>query len=854
MEVKGARVESRYVSLATMKFFSGLQTQRSPFQGIDTRYGTRFMGGKPDALIAGSNCEISNKLTIQRRPGLAAYGVSSIPSPLTFFNWQETTPFSLDLLVDTATAVYRYSTTFAGIWFNKATLAVQTNFLTLVNTVYMGDGVDLFKITGPNLLVQSNTLSNSVWAKANAPVTGGQTDPNGDTTAFSIAWATTGVLANIQQSVCPNVTPVPSNTFTFSVWLKIASGSQTVTLQLIDQSNTVVASLVQALTTTWTKYQITGTMSAGASTGGSPCPTVRVGSPTTTQATLMYGAQLEVGGPAKPTEITTIKAQGVYNWGIVAPTVKPTLAFSAFGSAWVASNVYALNATITDTNGNLQTVTTAGTSGTTQPAWPKTQATTTTDGTVVWTQGGPSGLSPVLGYQWYFAYSNSVTGHVSNVSPISDSSILFGKLIGQQATLTGARSTDPQVDQIIIYRNLDGGAFFFQVGTTSNPAAGSWTFVDSTIDSGLNTQIFAPIGSLNNPPPAGLVDPMFHAGRSWGHVGSILYYSAGADNAAGLNILFNGVSAESWPALNTIPFDAPITRKITTGAGLLVWTTSDLWIVIGSDLSTFSPLKLLIGHGIRSWNAMDIDGSTIYAYLSDREFVTINPNVGSLEVGFPVGDTLEASFDPSVVYVTRHVAGSQDNAVFFGDGSTGWFRINPHQVGASLSGEQTPLWSPFATIVGGCKALMTVETTPGAFQLLVGGTGTGPVLVRSLTTFTDNGSTYAWSATMGSIVLATAGQLAEVESISTEALIVQPGIAVLLDEISGAFETLSNSVNDPPQLAASTTLFSNRFYLSQGTVPPLCRHMQIKLSGAATATKDELLSLTIRGALVAEQQ
>jgi len=36
-------------------------------------------------------------------------------------------------------------------------------------------------------------------------------------------------------------------------------------------------------------------------------------------------------------------------------------------------------------------------------------------------------------------------------------------------------------------------------------------------------------------------------------------------------------------------------------------------------------------------------------------------------------------------------------------------------------------------------------------------------------------------------------------------------------------------------------------------VPPLCQHMQIKLSGGATATRDELLALIVRGALVPEQ-
>lgn len=81
----------------------------------------------------------------------------------------------------------------------------------------------------------------------------------------------------------------------------------------------------------------------------------------------------------------------------------------------------------------------------------------------------------------------------------------------------------------------------------------------------------------------------------------------------------------------------------------------------------------------------------------------------------------------------------------------------------------------------------------------------------------------------------------------------QCSVAVLLDEICGNFETLPLAVNDPPQLAPSTTVLSNRFYLSQDAGVPMCRHLQIQLSGGKASTKDELLSLTVRGALEAEQ-
>ena len=140
----------------------------------------------------------------------------------------------------------------------------------------------------------------------------------------------------------------------------------------------------------------------------------------------------------------------------------------------------------------------------------------------------------------------------------------------------------------------------------------------------------------------------------------------------------------------------------------------------------------------------------------------------------------------------------------------------------------------------------------------------GPVLVRDLNTFSDDGVPYQWTATIGSILLTTPGKLAELESVTSEFNAAnasgasQCTVSVLLDEIAGTFESLPLYVDDPPQLTPSTSVLSNRFYLSQGSNPPICRHVQIQLNGAVTSglpasSQDELLALTLRGCLVSEQ-
>jgi hypothetical protein len=69
----------------------------------------------------------------------------------------------------------------------------------------------------------------------------------------------------------------------------------------------------------------------------------------------------------------------------LASSIANTVSFAPLANVWQASHAYAQYKEILDSNGNVQFVKTAGTSGSgSHPTWATTQGSTTTDGTVTW--------------------------------------------------------------------------------------------------------------------------------------------------------------------------------------------------------------------------------------------------------------------------------------------------------------------------------------------------------------------------------------------------------------------------------------------------------------------------------------
>src|ERR1700685_4542561 len=73
--------QPKYAPIFVDRTFTGIYTQRNVLHDPSDLATSRFYGGRPDALIAGTNIELTNRLTLQRRPGLTPFSEATYPTP-----------------------------------------------------------------------------------------------------------------------------------------------------------------------------------------------------------------------------------------------------------------------------------------------------------------------------------------------------------------------------------------------------------------------------------------------------------------------------------------------------------------------------------------------------------------------------------------------------------------------------------------------------------------------------------------------------------------------------------------------------------------------------------------------------
>lgn len=592
-------------------------------------------------------------------------------------------------------------------------------------------------------------------------------------------------------------------------------------------------------------------------------------------------------------QVTWVAGSGTTGiWHLPLTGFQPPQPSQSFGGSTINSNTALV-----------ETVIISGKSGTVQPTWGAIHTNTTDNGITWFSESAVVANSLVWKTGLAYAYSFKArsftdfysplplgggnippgstfgalgppTGSATNlITTASPAFIITGGNTGAVNTVTGLGSTDPQFDTIVIWRSADGGGSGQMFELTEIPApkpiggiAQPWSFQDFLPDTatskypGLNTLLPAPINHVNDPPFPTFLPMVYNFQRIWGADGENVDFSGGPDTRV-------GNPNEAFAPVDSLPFLAPVIRLVKTPQGLVTFLTDSIEVIAGGPLtSSFFSVTWAPGIGLMNYNALDVLAGEMYFFSADNQFRIMTPSLNIANAGFALGDQFanqpssgvsDATWNPNSVYVASHQSGV-DNCIFVADGSTGWYRLNPHQVGAQQSTE--PIWSPFAAITNGCKMVQSVEITPGIKKLLVGASSCNKqILKRDLTIFTDNGSQYDAFFVMGSISLAHPGQLALLKFMEFDfsGVSYQPTVSYLLNEINGSFTPFTAAPQfDPPSLYGKTltpaSYSPNRYYFLGNASLARCRHLQLKVDFGITPNGDEMYNATIFGRLMIE--
>jgi hypothetical protein len=123
---------------------TGLFTNRSPLHDTASWLYSKY-GGYPDALFDGQNMEVSNELTLIRRPGLIEWSAISVPGSINwFYDWNTLDQGPL-VVVDSTLASYIQTPNTQEQIFTKEGGATYGYYQGVADVLYYGDGVQLLK-------------------------------------------------------------------------------------------------------------------------------------------------------------------------------------------------------------------------------------------------------------------------------------------------------------------------------------------------------------------------------------------------------------------------------------------------------------------------------------------------------------------------------------------------------------------------------------------------------------------------------------------------------------------------------------------------------------------------------------
>lgn len=415
--------QPKYAPIYTGRFFNGINTNRSPLRAATSSHIAEkfYSDSSGDALIAGANLEVTNRLTLARRPGNPIYdtvhtagGMNGYSNPDAFTDFRVnkaasdvfgTTLEAIYAMIDETTTSsyqgYLYSLTsalvrggdtgyFTGLKFQKAVGSGQAYTQPVGNSLYFSDGVDnkkwltsLFVRTAGN----STNLQGADGLAGTYPFGTYLIDPaTGNPQQFigiSIgSIATVAVSANILTlavTMTNDVNDYLAGT-SFQLWGMTTNtflNGATITLT----SNYTHASSMPFVAAFNHADQIATAEAPGyiIQAGTTPVIAITGGSAPTWNTTVPVSGNNFTGGLTLDGNTVWVNrgtpstgGASVENWGIKAPINAPTFSVAGQEEAWAPNTYYSPASIYLDTNNNLWQITTAGKTGATIPSWSAT--------------------------------------------------------------------------------------------------------------------------------------------------------------------------------------------------------------------------------------------------------------------------------------------------------------------------------------------------------------------------------------------------------------------------------------------------------------------------------------------------
>lgn len=401
----------KYAPIYQGSFFNGINTNRSPLRAASANHiYQKFYGDMSgDALIAGSNVEVSNRLTLVRRPGNPLYDttVSHTYNDPGAFDEFRVNKAQSDVFGTTLESIFTmidedgsgtnnlYSLTsafqrggdsgyFTGLKFQKASSAGQSYMQAVGNSLYFADGVDQKKWL-QSLFVR-NSAGNNQFLQGTNGLAG--TYPAG-TYLLDPATGNVQQLLGVSIGSVTNVA-ISDNVITLTVSLtndvndyQIGTSFELIGLTTFTFLNGATITLTEEYDHTLIGRHFVGVYNHTNTSGSEAGPAYIIQSGTT-PVIAETGNTVPTWGTTVPSisnnfmgsltkdgnTVWINRGLPVYNWGIQAPTSAPTFTTAGSEVSWQKDTFYSPASIFIDPlHGNLWQITTAGKTGSSQPAW-----------------------------------------------------------------------------------------------------------------------------------------------------------------------------------------------------------------------------------------------------------------------------------------------------------------------------------------------------------------------------------------------------------------------------------------------------------------------------------------------------